>query len=105
MALTTQQQGAIRAIIATGGLDVTINDIRALAITDKKAAGTAALQSAVSVTIADWPAVTTAIAQASAFVLPTVVADLNTAVVAHDPTKLGPLLVQLLGAVKALYGI
>lgn len=106
MALTSQEQTALRTIIARdGGLDAVIDEVRDLVIKDKKAAADTALAGAISVTVSNWPALGAYVAQASNVTLPSVLADINAAAGAKDASKLGPLLVQLYAASKAHLGL
>ena len=104
MALTTQEQTAIRTIInREGSLDAVVDQVRALHIQDRQAAALAALASVVTFAVSDWPALLANVQAASNIVLPKTLDDIEAAVAARDAAKLGPLLVALAGAVRAHY--
>jgi hypothetical protein len=106
MALTTQEQAALRAIVARdGGIDLTMTEIRNLAISDQKAAAAATLGSAVTVTVSNWTVPATFVAQATNATLPSLINDITAAWAAQDQTKLGALFVQLYGAAKNHLGL
>jgi hypothetical protein len=101
MALTTQEQTAVRAILAReGGFDAVCDQIRALHIADRRAAAVTALGTAVSVTVSDWQIPAQYVAQAGNETLPSVIADITTAWGARNQAALGALFVQLYGAAK-----
>lgn len=105
MALSNGEVTALRPIVAREGLDVFIDEIRAAAIADKKAAAVTALGNSVAVTVSSWTIPAAFVGQASALTLPSVIADINTAWAARDQAALGPLFVQLYAAAKAHLGL
>jgi len=107
MALTTQEQTALRAILTReGGIDALHDEMRQLVISDRKAAAQTALGPVVSVSVSDWTALGTFLAAQNtnaAFIA--LVGDIGTSLAAHDATKLGPLFVQLYANAKAHLGL
>lgn len=104
MALSKQEEAAVLAIIARDGVDALADAIRAVAAKDRKTAASAALAGAISVTVSSWPTVSAQVAASASSTVPAVMADIAAAVQAKDQAALGPLLVQLYGGIKALYG-
>jgi hypothetical protein len=101
VALTAQEQTALRAILTReGGVDAVVDQVRALNIADRKAAAETALASSISVTVSNWPALGAYVAQARGDTLVSVLRDITTAAGAQNASKLGPLFVQLYGAAK-----
>jgi hypothetical protein len=101
MALTTQEQTQLKAlIIREGGLDAFRDQVQALYIADRQAAALAALQSAITVTVTDWPALGAHVQAASNITLYAVLDAIEAAASARDASKLGPLFVALYGAAR-----
>lgn len=104
--LTGPQITTLIAMLATFNGDVNAFQqacLDAYANTQKGAAVTAL--TGVSVTIADWTAVTTYLASGNPRIITDVIADLNTAVQSNSTANLGPLLMALYAAVKAHFGL
>lgn len=100
MALTNQEKTGMRAAVARDGFDSVMDQIRDLAIADKRAAALTALQASGRVTVTDWQAAANYVAQSGNTTLISVVDDITAACAAQDDSVLWPLLVQLVGAVK-----
>jgi hypothetical protein len=110
MALTQQQQTAVRNIITQeGSVEAVVNQICSLGLADKKAAAITALRNAVSVTVTDWQTPAQYVTQAKGdaltrATLASVIQDITAAWTARDQNDLGPLFVQLYAAAKAKLG-
>jgi len=105
MALTTQEKTALRAIIEReGGFQAFAEEVQALYIQDRQQAALTALQSAISVTVSDWPALAAHVVAASNITLYAVLDALEQAAAAKDASQLGPLFVALYGAARKHFG-
>jgi hypothetical protein len=100
MALSTVEINALKPIVVREGLDAFLDEVRDIAIKEKKAAAVTALGTAVSVTVSDWQIPAQYVAQAGNETLPSVIADITTAWGARNQAALGALFVQLYGAAK-----
>ncbi|HWR52239.1 MAG TPA: hypothetical protein VN428_14100 [Bryobacteraceae bacterium] len=101
MALSTAEQTQLRAIIQReGGLQAFADEVQVAYIADRQAAMLTALQSAITVTVSDWAAVTSSVTAASSVGLYAALDAITQAAAARDASKLGPLMVALYGAAK-----
>src|ERR1017187_4198977 len=102
MALTTAQQTALAGMISQeGGLNPFVSEVQALYIAATQAGALTTLAPAITVTVSNWPALSTYVAASSNVTMYSVMTAITTAASAQDATKLGPLFVALYAAVKA----
>lgn len=104
MPLSTAEVNALRPVVMREGLDNFVDEVRDLAIAEKRAAALTALGSAVSVTVSNWQTPAAYVASATSATLPSVIDDITAAWAARDQSKLGSLFVQLYAAAKAHLG-
>ena len=99
MALTAQEQTAIRNIITReGGLQNLIEQVRDLHISDRQQAALTDLATALTVTVTDWAKIGAHVSAASNITLHTVLRAIEAAAAARDASQLGPLFVALYAA-------
>lgn len=105
MALTTQEQTAIRAIIdREGGLQNVLEHVRALHISDRQQAALTDLGTAITVTVSDWAKIGAHVTNASNITLHAILEAIETAAAARNTAILGPLLVALYAAARKHHG-
>jgi hypothetical protein len=105
MALTTDEQTQILAIIAReGGLPAVVGEIQTLGIANQKASDLSMLAGSITITVGNWTTVTGFVPTASSATQYTLIADIKTALTAHDATNLGPLLLAFYASSKANLG-
>ena len=103
MALTAQEQTAIRSIITReGGLQNVLEQVRDLHISDRQQAALTDLATAITVT--DWAKIGAHVNAASNITLHAVLDAIETAAAARNTAQLGPLFVALYAAAKKHHG-
>jgi hypothetical protein len=106
MALSQAEINSIGAIIVReGGLGPFTAEVSSLWIASRQTAALATLAPAITVTVQDWAALSTYVAQSSNVTLYAVMAAITAAAAAQNAAQLGPLFVALYAAVKVNQGL
>ena len=106
MPLSVAEQTQLKAlIIREGGMQAFSSEVTALYIAATQASALTTLAPAITVTVANWPALSAYVAQSSNVTMYSVMAAITAAAAAQDASKLGPLFVALYGACKANLGV
>ena len=106
MPFSIAEQTQLKALITReGGLKPFRDELESLNSATTQAVAITTLAPAITVTVQDWNALQSYVAQASNVTLLSVMAAIQTAAAAKDASQLGPLFVALYAASKAHYGM
>ena len=105
MALTTDQQNQIRAIVAQEGLSATHSEINTLIASDEATTAVTNLANYGTVTITNWPAVQAFIPNGNPASIPTLMTQIAAAITAQNSEQMGALLMALYAATKVNLGL
>ena len=102
MAFSAAEQTQLKTLIVReGGLPAFTAEVSTLYIAATQASALMTLAPAITVTVADWPALSAYVAQATGITLYSVMAAITAAATARDAAQLGPLFVALYSAVNS----